>query len=70
MQKKRKFTQRSTGAGNLTKAVGMLADFTLATPTRTKISDLLAMPDAMQVELEVPNFRDLAQAAKLSQRVD
>jgi prevent-host-death family protein len=34
--------------------------------TRAKIADLLAMPGAEDVEIELPRMRDLAQSAKLS----
>lgn len=33
---------------------------------RTRIADLLAMPDALSLELETPSSRDLAQPADLS----
>jgi len=33
---------------------------------RTKIADLLAMPDVTEVELEIPRWRDLALAADFS----
>jgi antitoxin (DNA-binding transcriptional repressor) of toxin-antitoxin stability system len=33
---------------------------------RTKIADLLAMPGIEDLELEIPQFRDRAQAADLS----
>ena len=33
---------------------------------QTKIADLLAMPGAADIELEIPQRRDLAQAADLS----
>ena len=33
---------------------------------RAKIADLLAMPGIEDIELETPQFRDLAQAADLS----
>jgi len=33
---------------------------------QTKIADLLAMPGAADIELEIPQQRDLAQAADLS----
>ena len=33
---------------------------------RTKIADLLAMPDVADVELELPDQRDVAQPADLS----
>ncbi len=33
---------------------------------RTKIADMLAMPGIEEIELEIPQLRDLAQAADLS----
>jgi len=33
---------------------------------RTKIADLLAMPGIEDIEIEIPQLRDLAQAADLS----
>jgi len=33
---------------------------------RTKIADLLAMPGIEDIELEIPQFRDLAQSADIS----
>lgn len=36
------------------------------TGRRTKIADLLAMPGIEDVELEIPQWQDLAQAADLS----
>lgn len=33
---------------------------------RTKIADMLAMPGIEEIELEIPQWRDLAQAADLS----
>lgn len=33
---------------------------------RTKIADLLAMPDIADIELDIPQSKDLAQAADLS----
>lgn len=36
------------------------------TGRRTKIADLLAMPGIKDVELEIPQLRDLAQPADLS----
>lgn len=34
--------------------------------TRTKIADLLAMPGVEDIELDIPQTRDLAQSADLS----
>ncbi len=36
------------------------------TGARTKIADLLAMPDSENIELEIPEWPDLAQAADFS----
>ncbi len=36
------------------------------TSERTKIADLLAMPDGEAIELEIPQLLDFAQAADLS----
>lgn len=40
-------------------------DYKKLTGTRTKIADLLAMPGADDLELDVPKFPDLAQPADL-----
>lgn len=39
------------------------AEYKKITGERTKISDLLAMPGIEESELEIPQLRDLAQAA-------
>ena len=36
------------------------------TSTPIKIADLLALPDAAEIELVLPNLRDLAESADLS----
>ncbi len=42
------------------------AEYKKITGGRTKIADLLAMPGAEDIELDIPRSHDLAQAAPLS----
>lgn len=42
------------------------AEYQKITGGKTKIADLLAMPGSEDIEFEIPQFRDLAQAADLS----
>ncbi len=42
------------------------SEYKKLTGGRTKIADLLAMPGIEDMELEIPQFGDLAQAADLS----
>jgi len=42
------------------------AEYKKITGGRTKIADLLAMPGSENIELDIPQLRDLAQPADLS----
>ena len=42
------------------------AEYKKITGGRTKIADMLAMPDIEDIEFDIPQLRDLAQAAALS----
>ena len=42
------------------------AEYKKITGGRTKIADLLAMPGSEDIELDIPQLRDLAQPADLS----
>jgi len=42
------------------------AEYKRITGGRTKIADLLAMPGSEDIELDIPQLRDLAQPADLS----
>ena len=55
-----------TDRGRPAHVLPTFGEYKKITGGRTKIADMLAMPGIEEIELEIPQLRDLAQAADLS----